>query len=77
MIVHATVRGGRYIVDEPAELPEGTTLKLVVVEGSLDDMDPDERFALLASLDSSTSKLAAGVELVPADAVLARLRGQR
>ena len=77
MIVHATVRGGRYVVDEPAKLPKGTVVELVVLEDSLDDMAPDERAVLLAELDRATSELDAGAELVPADVVLARLRAQR
>lgn len=77
MIVHATVRGGRYVVDEPAELPEGTEVELVVVEDSLDEMPPEERAALLASLDRGIAEMRSGVPGIPADQVLRELKARR
>lgn len=74
MIVHATVKDGRYVIEEPAELPEGTTVELVVVEESLDEMDRDERAALLASLDRGIAELRSGVPGIPADEVLRELK---
>ena len=74
MIVHATVKGGRYVIEEPADLPEGTTVELVVVEDSLDEMDPDERAALLASLDRGIAELRSGAPGIPAEQVLRELK---
>lgn len=74
MIVHATVRGGRYVIDEPADLPEGTTVELVVVEDSLEEMDRDDRAALLASLDRGIAELRRGERGTPADQVLRELK---
>jgi ABC-type nitrate/sulfonate/bicarbonate transport system substrate-binding protein len=74
MIVHATVKGGRYVIEEPADLPEGTTVELVVVEDSLDEMDPDERAALLASLDRGIAELRSGTPGIPAERVLRELK---
>jgi len=45
----AHVRGGRLVLDEPTELPEGTEVELTVVED--DDFDPEERARLEAALD--------------------------
>ena len=73
MIVRATVKGGRYVIDEP-ELPEGTSLELVVVKDSLDDMDCEERAALLASLNRGIAELRDGVPGIPADQVLRELK---
>ena len=74
MIVRATVTGGRYVIDEPADLPEGTVVELVVVEDSLDEMDPDERAALLASLDRGIAEMQAGAPGIPAAQVLRELK---
>ena len=50
----AVVKNGRLVLDEPTELPEGTELRLVVDDGvALDDMDPEERAALLKSIGES------------------------
>ena len=54
MVLHARVKAGRYVIDEPADLPEGSVVELVAVE-DLSDMDPAERAALEAAI-------AAGIE---------------
>lgn len=74
MIVHATVKDGRYVIEERAELPEGTSVELVVVEESLDEMDRDERAALLASLDRGLAELRSGMPGIPAEQVLRELK---
>ena len=45
----ARVENGRYVIDEPAQLPEGAEVELVIVAG--DDLDERGRAALHASLD--------------------------
>jgi hypothetical protein len=45
----ARVENGRYVIDEPARLPEGAEVELVMVAG--DDLDDGGRAALHASLD--------------------------
>jgi hypothetical protein len=45
----AHVRDGRIVVDDPTDLPEGAELELVVV-GS-DNLDEEERVALMSSID--------------------------
>ncbi len=44
------VRGGRVVLDEPTDLPEGTELELTVVEE--DDFDREERARLHEALDA-------------------------
>jgi hypothetical protein len=45
----ARVENGRYVIDEPAALPEGAEVQLQVITG--DDLDDEERAALHASLE--------------------------
>lgn len=45
----ARVENGRYVIDEPAQLPEGAEVELVVLAG--DELDERGREALHASLD--------------------------
>jgi hypothetical protein len=77
MIVHAKVQGGRYVIDEPAELPEGSVVELVVVEEPLDEMEADERAALFAQLDRGLDEVRRGVPGASADEVLRALGGRR
>jgi hypothetical protein len=44
----ARVENGRYVIDEPAALPEGAEVGLQVITG--DELDDEERAALHASL---------------------------
>ena len=43
MVLHARVQAGRYVIDEPADLPEGSIVELVPID---DMMDAEERAAL-------------------------------
>ena len=45
----ARVRGGRLLVDEPTDLPEGAEVELIAAD-SWDDLDDDERERLHAAL---------------------------
>ena len=73
--LRATVKNGRITIDEPTDLPEGTTLYLEPIE-TLDDMDPDERQALQAVLDRSMEEERQG-KVIPASVVLAEMRRRR
>jgi hypothetical protein len=44
----ARVRGGRLILDEPTDLPEGAEVRVAVVDG--DDLSDDERAELHAAI---------------------------
>ena len=67
----AKVRSGRLILDEPTDLPEGSEVEVVPLDG--DDLDDDERRRLHAALDESEDDVAAG-RVRPVSEVLARLR---
>lgn len=66
----AHVRGGRVVLDEPTELPDGTEIELTVIED--DDFEPEERARLAAALDSGIAAARAG-DLVDADEVIREL----
>lgn len=53
------VRGGRLVVDEPTDLPEGAEVELIAAD-SWDDLDDDERERLHAALASSEEDVRAG-----------------
>lgn len=65
----AHVRGGRLVLDEPTDLPDGSEVELVPVD---DDFDPEERARLEAALERSRAQARAG-EFVDGDAVIAKL----
>jgi hypothetical protein len=44
----ARVKGGRLLLDEPTDLPEGAEVEIAVIG---DDLSPEERAELHASLD--------------------------
>ena len=54
----AHVKGGRLVVDEPTDLPEGTEVELTVVED--DDFEPEERARLHEALDAGIAAARAG-----------------
>lgn len=68
MVLHARVKGGRYIIDEPADLAEGSVVELVPID---DTMVAEERAKLLVALDEAEEDLehgrhVDGVELIAA-----------
>jgi predicted transcriptional regulator len=60
-------------VDEPMDLPDGTEVEIAVADD--DDMTPEERAELDASIDRGMEQAARG-EGIPAEEVLARLRAR-
>ena len=77
MIVRATVRNGRFVIEEPTDLPDGTEVVLDVVDEGLADMEPEDRAALLASIDRGIDEAKRGVPGIPAEQVLAELKAMR
>ncbi|MFT3773450.1 MAG: hypothetical protein QM820_49370 [Minicystis sp.] len=69
----AQVRGGRLVLDEPTELPEGSEVELMIADDG-DELDDGDRARLHASLQRSAELLRAG-HGIDADQMLARLRG--
>jgi hypothetical protein len=68
----ATVRNGRFVIDERTELPEGTVLDLVIDDEG-DDLSPEEIAALNAAISRSLDQAASG-QTAPASEILRRLR---
>jgi len=72
MTLRARVQGGKFVVDEPANLPEGTEIQLLPLDPG-DWLDDEDRAALHRALAASAADARAG-RLVDADEVLAELR---
>ena len=76
----AQVRGGRLVLDEPTDLPEGEEVELVPLDEVLvsggDYLDDEDRERLHESLRESIRQMKAG-QTVDAAAALAELRAHR
>jgi hypothetical protein len=72
--LRARVKKGRIVLDEPTNLPEGTTLDLVVDDEG-DELTPSERKRLNHSLGQAWESAKVG-KLRPADKVIAKLRSR-
>lgn len=69
--LRAQVRGGRLVLDEPTDLPEGTQVELVEAD-PFSAMDPKQRERMEASIDRGLQQAKAG-EVRPLDDVLNEL----
>lgn len=74
MTIKARVHAGRFVVDEPTSLPEGTQVELLPLDPG-DWLDDADRAALHDALARSEADVAAG-RLVDAVEVLKRLRSR-
>jgi hypothetical protein len=72
--LRAQVRGGRLVLNEAVDLPEGTEVALTLADEG-DDLDEAERAALDAALERSWAQAQSG-QTSPAEAVLSRLRAR-
>jgi hypothetical protein len=54
----AHVKGGRLVLDEPTDLPEGTEVELTLVEG--EEFSPEERARLLKELGAAQDEYERG-----------------
>jgi hypothetical protein len=72
MTIKARVHQGRFVVDEPTELPEGTEVDLLPLDPG-DWLDAEDRAALHRALLASQEDFEAG-RLVDAEEVLRELR---
>jgi len=66
------VHGGRLIVDEPIDLPDGTEVALSVVEDG-DELDEEDRARLHTAIRAGQAELDRG-EGIPAADFIAKLR---
>jgi hypothetical protein len=75
----AHVKGGRLVLDEPTDLPEGADVELVPLDEVLrsggDALDGDERRRLHESIERGMDDVRAG-RTVDAEQALARLRAR-
>jgi hypothetical protein len=72
MTLKARVHNGRFVLDEPTDLPEGTVVDLLPLDPG-DWLDPDDRAALHCALAASQDDCDAG-RLVDAEEILLDLR---
>ena len=70
----AHVKGGRLVLDEPTNLPEGAEVRVALVDD--DELDDAERAELHAAIVASEAELDAG-QGVSEDEIWARLRAIR
>jgi len=71
-ILHARVKGGHIVVDEPTDLPEGTKLTVALMDAE-DDLTDEDRADLDATIERGRADIAAG-KGISAEALLARVR---
>ncbi|HUL60038.1 MAG TPA: hypothetical protein VLU43_12210 [Anaeromyxobacteraceae bacterium] len=75
----ARVRGGRLVLDEPTDLPEGEDVELVPLDDVLasggDYLDDEERRRLHESIERGLEDVRAG-RTVDAEQVIAKLRAR-
>jgi len=71
MMVRASVRNGRLVMNEPTDLPEGTEVGLAMVEGA-DQLDKQNRARLHAALEASEVEFREG-RAITAEEVMAEL----
>ena len=74
MTLKARVHNGRFVLDEPTELPEGTEVDLLPLDPG-DWLDTEDRAALHRAIAASQEDLGDG-RLFDADEVLRDLRTQ-
>ena len=72
MTIKARVHNGRFVVEEPTQLPEGTEIEFLPLDPG-DWLDPDDRGALHRALFASQEDIEAG-RLVDAEEVVRELR---
>jgi uncharacterized lipoprotein YbaY len=70
----AHVKGGRLVLDEPTNLPEGAEVRVALVDA--DELDDHERADLHAAIIAAEAELDAGQVVTEAD-LWARLRAVR
>ncbi len=74
LTLRARVRGGRLVLDEPTELPEGSEVELVLAHEQ-DDLDEADRARLHAALDRARGQIQRG-ETMSKDELLGRLHAK-
>jgi len=70
----ARVVNGRYVIDEPAHLPEGAEVELQLIDG--DDLDDEARAQLHAAIEEGLEDAEAG-RVISMEQSLAEIRALR
>jgi hypothetical protein len=73
-ILRGHVEGGRVVVDDEGELPEGAEVEIAIL-GSEEEMTPEERAELVTSIDRGLEEAERG-DTISADEFLRRLRAK-
>jgi hypothetical protein len=74
LTIRGQVRGGRLLVDEPVDLPDGSEVALAVVDEG-DDLDDEDRARLHEAILRGQAELDEG-QGIPASDVIAFLRAK-
>ena len=74
LTLRARVRGGRLVLDEPVDLPEGSEVDLVLADEQ-DDLDEQDRARLHAALDRAREQVRRG-DTLSKEEFLARLHAK-
>jgi len=74
LTIRGQVRGGRLLVDEPIDLPDGCEVALAMVEDG-DDLDDEDRARLHDAIRAGQAEMDRG-EGIPAREVVALLRAK-
>jgi len=72
-ILRGHVEGGRVVVDDEGELPEGAEVEIAILGAEEEEMTPEEWAELKASINRGLEEAARG-ELISADELRRRLR---
>jgi hypothetical protein len=71
-ILHARVRNGRVVVDEPTDLPDGARVDLLLLDAAA-EMDDTERASIEASISRGIAQADRG-DVFSVESVIERLR---
>ena len=66
-VLHGRVQGGRIVVDDSMDLPEGSEVQLRLVAAE-DDLDDEDRARLHAAIETGREQIRRG-EAIPAEEV--------
>jgi hypothetical protein len=73
-LLHGRVQGGRIVIEEAVDLPEGAEVRLALVEAADDDeeLDAEDRARLEAAIAKGRQQIAEG-KGIPAEVVVGEL----
>jgi hypothetical protein len=75
-VLRARVQGGKLIVEDEVDLPEGAQVHLRIVENE-DDLDDEERALLHKEIELSRAEAASGATVTAEEAITALRAGRR